>query len=100
MSSYPSVPTPPRHPVDVVFRYPERSSRLYALLSILFYRKAILLVPHLVVLYFLQLGLAICALIRFFAVLFTPIPAQPVRLQRRSAALADAHQRLAVGPCR
>lgn len=43
------------YPIQVQMAYPEKSSRLLALLTILFFLKAILLIPHLVVMYFLSL---------------------------------------------
>jgi len=59
------------YPVDVRFDYPERSSRGLALLGILMPIKALLLIPHVFVLYFLGLASVIVAFIGYFAVLFT-----------------------------
>ena len=50
--------------------------------------KWLLAIPHYVVLVFLWIAVAILSVIAFFAILFTrPLPAWPVRLQRRCAAL-------------
>ena len=59
------------YPVRVEADYPDKSSRLLALLAILFFVKAVLLVPHLIVLYFLGLVAFIVAVVGYFAVLFT-----------------------------
>ncbi|MGE5589815.1 MAG: DUF4389 domain-containing protein [Bacillota bacterium] len=59
------------YPVDVRLEYPEHSSRGLALLGILFFLKAVLLVPHIIVLYFLTLASFIVVFVSYFAVLFT-----------------------------
>ena len=59
------------YPVRVEADYPDKSSRLLALLAILFFIKWLLLVPHLIVLYFLVLLAFIAAAIGYFAVIFT-----------------------------
>lgn len=71
MSVNPSTETTATYPVDVVVPHPERSSRLYALLAILFFVKAVLLLPHLIVMYFLTLAQFVVAVIGYFAVLIT-----------------------------
>lgn len=44
------------YPIELTVKYPERSSRLYALLSLAFFLpKLILLVPHLIILWFLSI---------------------------------------------
>lgn len=60
-----------KYPVDLTFAYPEKSSRLLALLGILMPIKVLLLIPHIFVLYFLELASAIVAFIGYFVVLFT-----------------------------
>jgi hypothetical protein len=59
------------YPVKFEVRYPERSSRLLALLGIPFFLKSILLLPHVVVLYFLNLAMTIVVWFGYWAVLFT-----------------------------
>jgi len=59
------------YPVRVEVDYPERSSRLLALLAILFFAKALLLIPHFVVIYFLGIVALIAAFIGYWAVLIT-----------------------------
>lgn len=67
MSDYPET-----YPVRVECDYPERSSRLLALCAILFmFPKSLLLLPHLFVLYFVQLAAFLVAYLGFWAVLFT-----------------------------
>ena len=51
--------------------YPESSSRGLALLGVLFFIKALLLIPHLVILYFLGAASLICIYISYWAVLIT-----------------------------
>lgn len=61
-----------KYPVDLVITRPERSSRFYALLTILFLvPKLIILVPHLVILWFLQIAMFAATILAQFAVLFT-----------------------------
>lgn len=62
---------PAGYPVDVTVSYPERSSRLYALLALLFFVKAVLLLPHLIAIYVLGLAAGVVALVGYLAVLFT-----------------------------
>jgi hypothetical protein len=60
------------YPVRVEADYPEQSSRWLALAGALFmYPKALLLVPHLFVLYFVQLAAFVVAFVGFWVVLFT-----------------------------
>lgn len=60
------------YPVDVQYRYPERSSRLLALATLLFVvPKAILLVPHLFILYFLGIASFFCGFAAQVVVLVT-----------------------------
>ena len=60
-----------RHPADLSVEYPERSSRLLALLGALFFLKALLLIPHFVILYFLGLAQFVAIYLGYWAVLFT-----------------------------
>lgn len=62
-------PTDDAYPVDVIARYPERSSRGLALLAILFFIKTLLLLPHLVVMWFLGIAMGVVAFIGYWAVL-------------------------------
>lgn len=60
------------YPATVSVEYPERSSRLYAVLALLFlFPKIILLAPHLIILWVLGIVSLICFVIAQFAVLFT-----------------------------
>jgi hypothetical protein len=61
----------PGYPVDVEINYPEAPSRLLALLAILFWLKALLLVPHFIVLWFLTIAAFIALVIAYWAVLIT-----------------------------
>lgn len=72
MQPAPMRPEPPEdaYPVDVIARYPEQSSRGLAVLAILFFLKAILIVPHMIVMWFLSMALAVVAFIGYWAVLF------------------------------
>ena len=61
-----------KYPVDVVVPYPETSSRWLALaFLLLMIPKYIMLIPHLIVLWFLSIVAAIAMIIAQFAVLFT-----------------------------
>jgi len=60
------------YPVKFEVSYPEHSSRLLAALSILwFLPKAILLIPHAIVLWFLGIASFVAVWLSFWAVLFT-----------------------------
>ena len=56
------------HPVDVVFQYPEQSSRL--LMFFMFF-KGFLLIPHLIILWFLSIAVGFVMIIAWFAVVIT-----------------------------
>ena len=59
------------YPVSVNIEYPEESSRLLALLAIpWFFLKIILLLPHMIVLYFLNLASAVAVWLSYWAILF------------------------------
>jgi hypothetical protein len=59
------------YPVRLEADYPPQSSRLLALLGILFGIKFLLLLPHLFLLWFVGLAAGIVAIIGYFVVLFT-----------------------------
>src|SRR6516225_1138297 len=60
------------YPVRVEADYPEQSSRLLALAAILFmWPKTVLLLPHIIVLVFVQLAASIVAFFGFVVVLIT-----------------------------
>ena len=60
-----------RYPAGLQVEYPERSSRLLALLGVLFYVKAILLIPHIIILILLGMAQGIVIYIGYWAVLIT-----------------------------
>jgi len=65
-------PVSSEYPVTLEIQYPEHSSRLLALVAIpWFLGKFLLLIPHLFVLYFLQIIAFVVAWIGFWAILFT-----------------------------
>ena len=90
------------YPVAFEVEYPESSSRLLALLGVIFLVKGILLIPHLIIIYFLSIAAFVVMYIGYWAVLITgKIPAGPVQLPGRRAALVAQAQRLvrwSVGP--
>lgn len=60
------------YPVKFEVRYPEKSSRILALVAIpFFFIKAILIIPHGIVLYFLGIAAGIAAWFAYWAILFT-----------------------------
>ena len=60
-----------RHPTVLQVEYPERCSRLLALLGALFFVKAILLIPHIIILILLGMAQGIVIYIGYWAVLIT-----------------------------
>jgi len=62
--------TPAGYPIEVTAEIPPRSSRLLAVTGILFI-KAILLLPHFIVLWFLQIAAFLVAWIGYWIILFT-----------------------------
>ena len=60
-----------RYPAGLQVEYPERCSRLLALLGVLFYVKAILLIPHIIILILLGMVQGIVIYIGYWAVLIT-----------------------------
>lgn len=59
------------YPVRVEADYPERSSRLLALLGAIFLIKSVLLIPHYIVLYIIGAVASIAFYIGYWIVLFT-----------------------------
>jgi hypothetical protein len=59
------------YPVRVEVQRPDQSSRLLALTGVLLFVKALLLLPHLIVMYFLQIAGFVVAYVGYFVVLFT-----------------------------
>ena len=59
------------HPVQLSIEVPEKSSRLLAVLGIVFFLKSLLLLPSVIVLYFLGIAAIIVAWIGYWVVLFT-----------------------------
>ena len=60
-----------RYPAVLQVEYPERCSRLLALLGALFFVKAILLIPHIIILILLGIAQGIVVYIGYWAVLIT-----------------------------
>jgi hypothetical protein len=60
------------YPIRLEADYPQTSSRLLALSAILFmFPKTLLLIPHLIILWFIQLAGLVVAIVGFWVVLFT-----------------------------
>ena len=60
------------YPVSVEVVYPESSSRILALIAIPFFIfKALLLIPHMIILNFLQIAAMVAVWFGYWAVLFT-----------------------------
>ena len=59
------------YPIRVEADYPEQPSRVLALLGILFFLKSLLLIPHIIVLYFVQLLQVVIVWFAYWVVLFT-----------------------------
>ena len=64
-------PAPADYPVILDAPLPEAQNRLLALLGIIFFLKALLLLPHLIVLYVLNIIAAIVIWIGYWIILFT-----------------------------
>lgn len=56
------------HSVDLIARYPNRSSRL---LMLFIFIKPLLLLPHIIVLWFLSIAAGVVMILAWFAVVFT-----------------------------
>ena len=84
---------PSPYPVNVTAEYPERSSRLLAFCGLVFIIKGILLLPHIIVLYFLGIVALLAQLVGNVAIIVTGwYPQGAVRLSGRRLALDHAHQ--------
>ena len=59
------------YPVSFEAGYPESPSRLLALLGVIFFIKIILLIPHLIIIYFLSIASFVVMYIGYWAVLIT-----------------------------
>ncbi len=59
------------YPVTFDVGYPESPSRLLALLGVLFFIKGILLIPHIIIIYFLNIASFAALYISYWAVLIT-----------------------------
>ena len=62
---------PSPYPVNVTAEYPERSSRLLAFCGLVFIIKGILLLPHIIVLYFLAIVALLAQLVGYVAIIVT-----------------------------
>ena len=62
---------PSPYPVNVTAEYPERSSRLLAFCGLIFLIKFLLLIPHVIVLYFLGIVAFFVSLVGYVAVIVT-----------------------------
>ncbi|MEK7542187.1 MAG: DUF4389 domain-containing protein [Patescibacteria group bacterium] len=60
-----------QYPVTFEVQYPGKSSRLLALLGVLFFLKTILLIPHIIILYFLGIAVMFVAWFAYLVILFT-----------------------------
>ena len=62
---------PSPYPVNVTAEYPERSSRLLALCGLVFIIKGLLILPHVIVLYFLSIVALLAQLVGYVAIIVT-----------------------------
>lgn len=73
MNETPNTPTlsndTDNYPIQAQIPYPQQSSRLLALATIIFFAKVILLIPHLVITYFVALFAGIAAIAAQFFIL-------------------------------
>ena len=61
-----------KYPVDVSVEYPEHSARKLAFATVFFlFPKLILVIPHMIVMWFLGIALFVAAILAQFSVLFT-----------------------------
>ena len=63
--------TTDRYAMTLAFHYPEFSSRGLARLGLLFPLMGLMLIPYMILIYFLQIAFGIVAYIGYWAVLFT-----------------------------
>ena len=67
------------YPVQYHVEYPEHQSRLIALFSLPFYFiRALLLIPHIIIIYILTFVLLLVSWLNFWAILFTGRSAKPL----------------------
>ncbi len=59
------------YPVNITAEYPERSSRLLAFCGLIVLIKALLIIPHAIVLYFLTIVAFLASLVGYVAVIVT-----------------------------
>ena len=59
------------YPMRFEVEYPERPSRVLALLGVLFFVKFLLLIPHIIIITFLGLAQSVVVYIAYWAVLIT-----------------------------
>ncbi len=62
---------PSPYPVNVTAEYPERSSRLLAFCGLIVLIKGILLIPHVIVLYFLSIVAFLAGFVGYLAIIVT-----------------------------
>jgi len=62
---------PSPYPVNVTAEYPERSSRPLAFCGLTFLIKGLLLLPHIIVLYFLSIVAVLAQLVGYVAIIIT-----------------------------
>ncbi len=62
---------PSPYPVNVTAEYPERSSRLLALSGLIILIKLLLILPHIVVLYFLSIVAFLAQFVGYVAIIVT-----------------------------
>ena len=66
-----SSPGQQAYPVNITADYPERSSRLLAFSGLIVLIKALLIIPHVIVLYFLSIVAFLASLVGYVAVIVT-----------------------------
>jgi hypothetical protein len=92
----------PEYPARVTITEPtlERSRGL-AVTGILWFLKGLLLIPHVIVLWFVALAAGIAGWIAFWAIAFTgDLSRRNLQFRRWHTALVDPHQRMVVEPRR
>jgi hypothetical protein len=72
MENKPKAPVSMAYPVQVSIKYPAMQSRLLAIFSLPFFLlRIILLIPHLIILYVLQIAAFLAAWINIWVIVFT-----------------------------